>query len=260
MILQSFQFILFCVQKMILCQIVVRMSKRLFPLMTLYSSLTRRTWWLMQILIVAWRSSLKLRQKSDRSTENGIAFPDPVKNPNAFPATLNIPVLLISSIAPLSFWTRTIYGTCFQQLLCHSTTLMIHTLCSIKTLHQQLNNPKQTQIRCSLHCERWTVKRRDSLHSFKEIFYRTDEWTKQMLRLKSWVISGRPEHCMEIHRLWWTVIVLRCSYLFQLFDFFCLLVQNLLFFRKFTFLFLFFDDFECEVNVHWKLLCKLTLP
>ena len=153
MMLQSLQFILFCVRKMILYQIVVRMSERLFLLMTLYTSLTRRTWCLMYILIVVLRSSLKLLQKWDRSTENGITFPDPVKNPNAFPATINIPVLLMSSIALISFWTRTINGTWFQQLLCHSTTLMIHTLCSISTLNQQLNNQKQTQIRCSLHCE-----------------------------------------------------------------------------------------------------------
>ena len=44
MILQSLQFILFCVRKMILYQIVVRISKKLSPLMTLYTSLTRRTW------------------------------------------------------------------------------------------------------------------------------------------------------------------------------------------------------------------------
>ena len=172
MILQSLQFILFCVRKMILYQIMVRMSKRLFHLMTFYTSLTRRTWWLMQILIVVLRSSLKLRQKSDRLTENGITFPDPVKNPNAFPATINILVLLMSSIALISFWTRTIYGTWFQQFLCHSITLMIHTPCSIKTLNEQLNNLEQTHNRCSLHCERWTVKGTDCasvLHSFKEI-------------------------------------------------------------------------------------------
>ena len=41
--------------------------------------------------------------KSDRSSENGIKFPDLVENPNAFPATINIPVLLMSSIALISF-------------------------------------------------------------------------------------------------------------------------------------------------------------
>ena len=38
---------------------------------------------------------------------------------------------------------------------------MIHTLCSISTLNQELNSLEQTHIRCSLHCERWTVKARD---------------------------------------------------------------------------------------------------
>ena len=83
-----------------------------------------------------------------------ITFPDPVKNPNAFPATMNIPVLLMSSIALISFWTRTIYGTWLQQLLCHSATQLLHTLRSISTLNQQLNNLEQTHIRCSLHYER----------------------------------------------------------------------------------------------------------
>ena len=57
----------------------------------------------MPILIVVLRSSLKLLQKSDRSTENGITSPDPVKNPNAFPAAINIPAVLMSSIVLISF-------------------------------------------------------------------------------------------------------------------------------------------------------------
>ena len=32
--------------------------------------------------------------------------------------------------------------------------------------------------------------------------------------------------------LWWTVIAFKCSFLFQLFDFYCLLVQYSLFFEK----------------------------
>ena len=51
---------------------------------------------------------------------------------------------------PYKLWD----GTWFQQLLCHSVTLMIHTLRSISTLNQQLNNLEQTHIRCSLHYER----------------------------------------------------------------------------------------------------------
>ena len=41
--------------------------------------------------------------KLDRSTENRHTFPDPVKKLNAFPATINIPVLLMSSIAVICF-------------------------------------------------------------------------------------------------------------------------------------------------------------
>ena len=146
----------------------------------------------------------------------------------------------MSSITLIFFWTRTIYGTWFQQILCHSVILMIDTLCPISTLNQQLTNLQQSHIRRSLHCEGRTVKGNDcasALHSFNEITYQTGEWTKQLLRLKSWVMSGNPERCMEIRRLWWIVIVFNCSHLFHLFDFYRLLVQYLLFFRNLTFLF-----------------------
>ena len=82
------------------------------------------------------------------------------------------------SITLIYFRTRANYGTWFQQLLCHSTTLMIDTLCPISTLNRQLTNLEQTHIRCSLHCEERTVKGRDcasALHSFNEITYQTDE-------------------------------------------------------------------------------------
>ena len=52
----------------------------------------------------------------------------------------------------------------------------------------QLNNLDQTHIRCSLRCEKWTVKGNDyasALHSFNEITYRADDLAKQLLRLKS---------------------------------------------------------------------------
>ena len=105
MILPSLPFILFCVRKMILCQIVVRMSKRRFLLMTLCTSLTRRTSSPMWILIVVLLSCLQFLQKLDRSTENGITFPDPVKNPSAFPTTINNSVLMMISIALNIFLT-----------------------------------------------------------------------------------------------------------------------------------------------------------
>ena len=152
MIPQSLQFILFCVQKIISYQIVVRLSKRLFLSMTLSTSLVRRTSWLVYILIVVLIYNLKLVQKSDRSSENRNTFRDPVKNSSAFAATIKLTVPLMSSIALISYWTRTVSGTWFQHLLCNSITLMIDTLCPIITLNQQLTNLEQTHIRCFLHC------------------------------------------------------------------------------------------------------------
>ena len=187
----------------------------------------------MKISIMALLSTMKLLQKSEKSTENGITFPDPVKKPSAFPVTIGITVLLMSSRTPISFWTRTIYGTWLQQLLCHPITLLIDTLRPISTLNQQLINLEHTHIRCSLPCAGWRVKGKDcasAFHSFNEITYQMDEWTKQLLWLKSWVISGNPERWMEFRRLWWTVNVFKCSHLFHLFVFYCLLVQHLLFF------------------------------
>ena len=196
MILQNLQFILFCGQQMNLYQIVARISKKLYYSMTLYTSSKRRTTWPMKIWIVVLLSTLKILQKSDRSTENGITFPDPVKNPSTFPLTIYRTVLLMRSITLIYFWSHTIYGTWFQQLSCHSTTLMIDTLCPISTRNQQLTNLEETHIRCSLHCDECTVKGRhcaSALHSFNEITYQTDEWTKQLLRLKSWVTSENPQ-------------------------------------------------------------------
>ena len=183
--------------------------------MTLCTSLMTRTTWPVNIWNVVLLSTLKLPQKSVRSSENGITFPDPVKNPSAFPVTINITVFFIRSKNLITCWTRNIYSTWFQQLLCHSTTLMRDTLCPKSTLNQHLTNLEQTHIRCSLHCKGWTVKGRDcssALHSFNEITYQTDEWTKQLVRLKSWVVSGNPEQWMEFHRLWWSVTLFKCSY------------------------------------------------
>ena len=47
--------------------------------------------------------NLKFSQNSNRSSQDGIIFPDSVENPSAFPATINITVLLMSSIALMSF-------------------------------------------------------------------------------------------------------------------------------------------------------------
>ena len=121
-----------------------------------------KTSWPKNIWIVVLLSTLKLLKKSDRSTENGITFADPVKNAGAFKITINITVFLMRSITLISFWTRKIYGTWSQHLLCHSTTLMIDLLCPISTLNQQLTKVEQTHIQSSLHWEGWTVKGRNA--------------------------------------------------------------------------------------------------
>ena len=63
----------------------------------------------MKNLIVVLLSTLKFLQKSERSTESGITFPDLEKNPSAFPVTIGTTVLLISSLTqfflnPYSLW------------------------------------------------------------------------------------------------------------------------------------------------------------
>ena len=156
-------------------------------------------------------STLKLLQQSDSWTENGKALPDPVKNPSVSQRTINITVLLMRRKSPISFRTRTIYGTWIQQVLCHSTKILKGTLYRISTFKRYFNNLEQAYIRCSVHCNRWTAKGSDcasALRSSKEITYRTDQWTKQFLRLKSWVIFGSPEE--------WTMggvpaFVMKCS-------------------------------------------------
>ena len=156
--------------------------------------------------------------KSDGSTGIGKTYLVPVWNTSESFVTINkIKNVLLKNRIPLtSFWTRTIYGTLIQQLFHHSTTLLIGTSYTISRLKQYSTNPEQTYIRCSFDCNRWRVKGwnfASALLSFKEITYRTDEWTKKFLRLKSWVIFGSPEQWMDYHRLWWLGVVIKCSYL-----------------------------------------------
>ena len=93
-------------------------------------------------------------KKSDRSTEDGFIFPVTVENPSAFPAVINIIVLLMSSIPLFSFWTRTIYETWFQQLLCHSTTLMINSM-SNQFLELTTHRPRTGS--CPIFSSSWTM-------------------------------------------------------------------------------------------------------
>ena len=87
---------------MILYQIVVRMSKKLFFYNGVHF-IDEENMVTYAVFDCGITFFLNVLQKSDRSTENGNTFPDPVKNPNEFPATFNIPVRLMSSIGLISF-------------------------------------------------------------------------------------------------------------------------------------------------------------
>ena len=155
------QFILSCVQQTISYQIGVKTSKKLFFFDKILHFPDEESIVTFVDFDLVVFSTLELLQKTNRSTKKGFTFPDPVKNPSAFSATINIIVFLLSSIPLLSFWARTISATWFQQFLCHSITLMIETLCPMSTLNQQLTNLEQTHIRCSLPCEPRAVKGSD---------------------------------------------------------------------------------------------------
>ena len=119
----------------------------------------------------------------------------------------------MSSIALSFFWPRTFYGTCLQQLLRHSTTIMIDTLYLISTLNQQLTNLEQTHIRCSLHCERWTVKGKDcasALRSFQRNYLPDGRVNETVATVKELSGLWSPGQWMELHLLWWTVFVSKC--------------------------------------------------
>ena len=207
----------FASRNLILYQVVVIFSKGLFLLMTLCTFLMKITLWLMKILVVVLSPTLKLRQKSDSSTENRKTFPDAVKHLSALRVLINRTVLWISSLPKKFCSICTIHGMWMQQLSGHSTKLLIGILCSMSTFQHQLIILEQTHNRCFLHCDRWTVEGRDctpAIHSFRENTYLTHEWTKQLLRLRSWVIIGSPEQWMEFHRLRWFVDVFKCRFFF----------------------------------------------
>ena len=104
-------YFLFCIQKMILYQYGATIPKRLFLWMTICTSLMR-TSWLMHILIVVLLSILKLLQKSDRSTENGIIFTRSCEKLKCIPTNDKETVSLMSSITLFQQynWTHAFKG------------------------------------------------------------------------------------------------------------------------------------------------------
>ena len=141
----------------------------------------------------------------NKSTENRIPFLDPLRNSGAFQAINKITVLLMSSTPLLSFWTHTIYKTWFHQLLCHSTTLTIETLCPISTLNQHFTYLEKTHVRCSFHCERWTVK---------------GEMARQLCFLSKKLLTGRKNqrNSCQGWRVEWSLEARRNGFISAVFD------------------------------------------
>ena len=165
MVLQRLQFFLLYVEKMILYQILVGLSERLFPPMTLCASLVGKLTYVNSdcSLTFLHEDPIKNRQINRKVS----TFPDPVENSSAIPGMIYKTVPLMSNKHVISFWTRDVCGTWFQQLLSHSATQMIETPSPISTLNQELTNLEQTLTRCSLHYERWTVKGKDCASALK---------------------------------------------------------------------------------------------
>ena len=122
----------------------------------------------------------------------------------------------------------------------------------------------QSVMKCNFYFLLYSLKnsRRTKIIFFinlKNILLQEPLWIFQKLYLLKVDVCIKVVAINEII-LWWTKTVLKCSYLFQLFDFYSLPVHYLLFFWNFIFLFRFFDDFEWEVKVHWQPHFTVTLP
>ena len=132
----------------------------------------------MKIGIVVLLSTLKLQRKSDKSTKNGVTFPDPVKNPSAFPVAININVFIEEKhnsdifLNPDNLWD--IVPAAPMSLNHTNDGYSMSNMYPQPTTHP----PRTDSYPVFLHCEGCTVKRRDcasALHFFKEITYQTDK-------------------------------------------------------------------------------------
>ena len=101
MILQSLQFILFCVRKMILYQIVVRISKILFLLMTSYTSLTMRKTFFTETPTNI-RQSNRERNNISRSCEK----PQPIPSNNQHTYSVDEQHSSNIFLNPYNFWDK----------------------------------------------------------------------------------------------------------------------------------------------------------
>ena len=205
-ILQSLQFNLFSVQKMILYQIVVRLSKRLSvsfdDIVHLIGEENIVTYVDFDCGITFYTETVtKIRQikREQNYISRSWETPKCICGNNQPNCSIDEQHSSNTFLIPYNSW----------DMVPAALTLLNHTnhwySMSNQYLQSAAHQPRTDSYPVFFHCERWTVKERDcasASRSFEEITYRTGEWTRQLLRLKSSVISGNPEQWMEFRRLW----------------------------------------------------------
>ena len=165
---------MFCTRKKTWYQELAKTSKRMF-VSTTFCILLMKTPFPLPISIVVLLSTPKFWQKSKVKTRKGGTPPDSVKISIPSQANINISVLLVKGIAPMSFWAPTSYRRWTQHLLCHSTTRLIGIFCPFSVFKNQFTILKVTLIKYFFHCDEQTIKGRgceSTFHSFKNNFYR----------------------------------------------------------------------------------------
>ena len=159
----------------------------------------RRITWPVYNLAVVKFPTLKLQQKSDRSTENVN-----LSRSGSKPKCISINDEHNCSTDEKQTSSTVLKMYIFWDLDPASLMKLIHTTekdslsnqYPQKTIHQ----PRTDYYALFLSLQPVDSKKKDcasALHSFRKIIYRTDEWTKQLLRFKSWVFSGSPEQWTE---------------------------------------------------------------
>ena len=177
----------------------------MFLSMIWFTLLMSTTWRPLYVLVVVLLTTLNVIEKSNLSTEDWQNSPDLVKTSVASQVTINLTVLSMRSVPLTSFQTLVYSGLWIQQLPGNSTALQLRIQWPFSIFKAQLTNLKQNHNRYPFHYDRMIVKRKKVRVCFtfcKEITYRTDDLTKQLLRLQNWVICGKTEQKMEIISFW----------------------------------------------------------
>ena len=112
---------------------------------------------------------------------------------------------------------------------------------------------KQTYLQYCLQYDRCTVQRSHGAPAFcsskRTLFTGQSVERNYCYGWSFQVIVVSREQKMELLRLWWAVLLSRCSYLFQLFLWIVCFCNFLLILEKTTFMLLFFDEVEEKGNL-----------